>query len=192
MKKTVVKSDLSDKGPKIAPLRAFLYLVFTAALIALDRLTKYWVLGHETLRSGESVEIIPGFFSFTYTFNTGAAWSFLAEHAWGIYVLTGISAVAAVVFLIFLIRRSGWPFLLPFSLSLVLAGTVGNLIDRVFLQGVVDFLDFYVGNRHFPTFNIADSCIVTGIILLAIVLIFLEPKYRARFAAEQKHKVRPI
>lgn len=192
MKKTVVRTEEEIRGPKPAPLRAVLFIIFTAALVALDRWSKYWVLAHDGLQNGESIEIIPGFFYFTYTFNKGAAWSFLADKSWGIYVLTGISAIAAVLFLIFLIKRSGWPFLMPFSLSLILAGTVGNLIDRFFLQGVVDFLDFHFGSRHFPTFNVADSLIVVGIILLIIMLIFVEPKFMKRWTIEQKHKVRPI
>ncbi len=192
MKKTVIKTETEVKGPAIRPLRAFLFIVFAAALVALDRMSKYWVLAHDGLRSGESIEIIPGFFNLSYTFNTGAAWSLLADKSWGIYVLTAISAVAAIAFLILLIRRSGWPFIIPFTISLILAGTVGNLIDRLFLHGVVDFLDFYYGSRHFPTFNLADSLIVVGIILLLLLMIFYEPKFKERYAVEQKHKVRPI
>lgn len=192
MKKTVVKEEKTLKGPRIAPLRAIMFLVFAAALVAGDQLAKSWVLSNETLRNGGTIPLIPGLFDLAYTFNTGAAWSILAEHSWGIYVLTGISAAAALLFFVFLIKRSGWPFAMPFSLTLVFAGTVGNLIDRVYLQGVVDFFDFHYGDWHFPTFNIADSLIVVGIILLLIYLLFFEVKFRERFEQEQKIKVRPL
>lgn len=192
MKKTVIKEDVVIREPKPSPVRAILFLIFAAALTACDQWIKLLVLADEGLKNGQKYEVIPGFFNIAYTYNTGAAWSFLADKPWGIHVLTAISAVASLIFIFFVIKKSGWPFFLPFSLSLILAGTAGNLIDRFYLQGVVDYLDFVFGSWHFPTFNLADSLIVIGVIFLAIYLLFFEHKHKSRFEIEQKHKVRPL
>lgn len=192
MKKNATKQEITSKGPRIAPLRSFIFILLAAGLVALDQLTKTRVLANETLMAGGEIALIPNLFSLRYTFNTGAAWSILADQTWGIYLLSGISAVASLVFLFLLIKRSGWPVFLPLSLTMVLAGAAGNLIDRFYLGGVVDFFDFFYGDWHFPTFNVADSLITVGVIFLIIYLIFFEEKHRERFLKEQKNKIRPL
>ncbi len=193
MKKNATGAPQLKKVPPIKLFRFLVYLLIAAALVAADQLTKNWVLGNSTLMTpGGEIVVIPNFFSLRYTFNTGAAFSFLAGQAWGISVLTMISAVAAVLFLVILLLKSGWPTLLPTSLLMILAGTVGNGIDRYAMGGVVDFFDFYYGNWHFPTFNIADSLIVVGVILLLIYLFFFEEKDRKCFEKQAKNAVRPL
>ncbi len=193
MKKNAQAAQVGKQVPTIKPFRFIIYLLLAAALVALDQLSKNWVLGNPVLMApGGEIQVIPNFFSLRYTFNTGAAFSFLAQQAWGISVLTLISAVAAVVFLVLLLVKSGWPPLLPVSLLMILAGTVGNGIDRYTMGGVVDFLDFYYQNWHFPTFNLADSLITVGVVLLLIYLFFREEKDRKRFAREAKNQVRPL
>ncbi len=192
MKKNNSRPAHERTEPPMKPFRFIIYIILAGILVAADQLSKAWVLTNETLQNRGEIPIIPNFFSFRYTFNTGAAFSFLADRPWGIDLLTILSGVAAVVFFIILLRKSGWPPLLPVSLMMVFAGTIGNGIDRFQMGGVVDFLDFYYQSWHFPTFNIADSLIVVGVILLLIYVFFLEDRHRKRYQLQQKLKVRPI
>ena len=139
-------------------------LIISFAIALLDQITKYQVRLHFGL--GESAAVIPGFFSLTYVRNTGAAWGmFGGFNAW----LTLLSVVMLIVIVLF--RRSflndTWAH--RCALGLMIGGIVGNLVDRVRLFYVVDFLDFYWRNYpHFPAFNIADSAICCGVFLYMI------------------------
>jgi signal peptidase II len=96
------------------------------------------------------------------TYNKGAAFSFLAaESGWQRYLFTAI-AVAAVVFIIYLLKRHPGQRLFSGALALILGGAIGNLIDRVLYGHVIDFLDFHANNWHWPAFNVADSAICVG------------------------------
>ncbi len=133
-------------------------LCIALAVTLSDQITKVLIRGNFALH--ESLPIIPGFFDLRYIQNTGAAWGmFAGGHLW----LALLSVVMLVVILVF--RRS---FLTDslidrVCLGLIVGGIVGNLIDRVRLQYVVDFLDFYLGPHHFPAFNVADSAICVGV-----------------------------
>jgi signal peptidase II len=138
-------------------------LLLTIVIVVLDQITKYLV----TLKFhlGDSMALIPGFFSLTYVRNFGAAWGMLG--GWN-GVLVALSAVVLVLLIVF--RRS---FLTDslihrLSLGLMLGGITGNLFDRIRLQYVVDFLDFYWKIHHFPAFNVADSAICVGVGLYMI------------------------
>ena len=122
---------------------------------------------------GSVVTVIPGFFSFAYAENKGAAWSILSNATW---LLTIISFFASVGLIIFLFRTKNKDRFMRMSVTLILAGAVGNLNDRLFLGYVRDMLRFDFIN--FPIFNIADSAMVIGVILLIIYVIFIykEPK----------------
>lgn len=146
-----------------------LWFLISALLILIDQLTKLWVLASPVLMNGGRITIIDGFFHIIYTLNRGAALSFLADRSWGIYVLTAISFLVGITVAVLLWRQRSGMKLFAMTLSLILAGTVGNLIDRVRLGGVVDFLDFQFGSWHFPTFNVADSCLTIGAFLLIIL-----------------------
>lgn len=127
--------------------------------IVLDQLTKIFTTGF-------SVGIIPNFLSFIYTQNTGVAFSFLSGKSW---IFIPISLVAAIALIAFFLLAKKKSFLLTIGLSLVVAGAIGNLIDRIFLGFVRDFISFH----FFPAiFNFADVCITIGTILLAIYLVF--------------------
>ena len=192
MKKKSNNNQTKIRGPKISPGTSIAFFLLTLVLIGVDQWSKLWVIQDSLLQDGASHVLIDGFLNFRYTFNTGAAWSFLADKSWGIYFLTGISVLASVVFLIFLIRTSGWPKFLPFTFSLLLAGTVGNLIDRIRLGGVIDFVDVVFGDWHFPTFNVADSLIVVGMIFLLVYILFFEDKHRNTFMTDERYRVRRI
>ena len=137
-----------------------------AALVAvLDQLTKYWVsagFGYGEARA------ITGFFNLVLTHNSGAAFSFLASAAgWQRGFFIGIALIAIVVISVLLARHSGEK-LFCLSLALILGGAVGNVIDRIAFGYVVDFLDFHLAGWHWPAFNLADSAITVGAVLLLV------------------------
>jgi len=136
-------------------------------LVLIDQLTKIAV--RSFIGKRESIEIIENFFYLVNRVNTGAAWSFLADKSWGIYFLSSISFIASI-FILFLIFKTRI-VKLKIPLVLICAGSIGNLIDRVLYKGVTDFLDFHFGSYVFPTFNVADSLIVCGSILFALVVL---------------------
>ena len=137
-----------------------LYAVLVVALVALDQLVKYLVV--QNIPLGEYVPFLPHILDLTYVQNTGAAFSLFSEHTW---LLTLISLVMSVLLLMALVRGF---FRHPFgriSLALLLAGAVGNLIDRAFQGYVVDM--FHVLFMEFAVFNVADICVVVGRALYA-------------------------
>jgi len=150
-----------------------LWYVLIATLVMLfDQFTKYWV--SMKLREGDEIEIIRGFFKFSYTENPGIAFGMLnnGNVKW---LLVAIS-VAAIMVVVYYMRRT--PIsntLLLWSLALLAAGICGNLIDRVRLGRVIDFILLYYRDYQWPVFNIADTAITIGAALMAIEL-FLAPQ----------------
>lgn len=145
------------------------YLIVIAGFIfLLDRLTKWLVIAKIPLY--RDVEVIPGFFQLTHLENTGAAFSLFADvpGPWPGRLLMLFSLVALVVIAYFLWKLGDSISLLTLSLALFLGGTVGNLWDRMLQGRVTDFLDFYLGSHHWPPFNVADSAIVVGAVMLAL------------------------
>ncbi len=152
-----------------------LCIAFSIALS--DQITKFLVLSGFELH--ESVTIIPGLFDLRYIRNTGAAWGiFAGGHLW----LALLSVVMLGVIVVF--RRSFLTnsLLDRICLGLIIGGIVGNLVDRVRLQYVVDFLDFYWRTHHFPAFNIADSAICVGVGLYIISQVLTARRHSAEVA----------
>ena len=143
----------------------FLYVVFVLLMIYADRLTKW--LATVNLKNGAGVSIIPRVLELTYTENTGAAWGMLKNHRWVFLVVSTAAIICLICFLAVNIRKCGK--LMTFSLCLIIAGGIGNMIDRVLLGYVVDFI--YVSAIDFPVFNFADICITVGAGLLLLWLI---------------------
>jgi signal peptidase II len=140
-----------------------IYIIGILLLIGLDQLVKHWVVS--TLALGQSSSVVPGVLSITRINNTGAAWSILSGHQL-VFVL--IAIVAAILIGYFLVRY--WPNLwYRFGLSLLLAGTIGNVIDRIVNNHVVDMfqLDFI----NFPIFNCADMYLTVGILIIGFAII---------------------
>ena len=138
------------------------------AVIAVDQATKLWIMGSFALH--ESRMIIPDLFNLTYLTNNGAAFSILAgQPALWRQIFFVCAACAALVFIWVAQRsfgrRSG---LYSVALALIAGGAIGNLIDRIRLGFVVDFLDVYIGRYHWPAFNIADSAITIGVALFIV------------------------
>jgi signal peptidase II len=145
-------------------------IIIIILLAAADQLIKAVV--KTNLSFTDSIPVIDGFFHLVNRQNPGAAWSFLANKEWGIYFLIAVSATVTVVML-FMIWRSR-RVKLQVCLTLICAGSLGNLIDRIRDRAVTDYLDFHFGNYIFPTFNLADMLVVCGTILLGL-LIFIDP-----------------
>jgi signal peptidase II len=121
------------------------------------------------------VHVVPNFFTITYILNKGAAFSFLAQSAFRLPVLIFISLLAITVILVFFRKLRPDQKFTAFCLSLIFAGALGNLIDRVRLGELVDFLFVHWHNHYWPAFNVADSAICVGVFLLAVDM-FLEEK----------------
>lgn len=150
------------------------YLVPLASLgvlIPLDQITKYWV--DASMRLHESIPVIAGFFNITHVRNPGAAFGLLADMSPQFRAIFFVAVTLAAVIMIFycIWKSKQEESLLVISLSLILAGAVGNLIDRVRLGEVIDFFDVYVGNYHWPAFNIADAAISVGAVILFFELL---------------------
>lgn len=144
-------------------MRKLLYVLIIASLvISLDQITKYLVMSF--ISNNDSVEIFP-FLHIVNIQNTGAAFGMFKDLHNNVFI--GISVVA-VIFIIWLIVKGAYS---QIGLSLLLGGAIGNLIDRVRLEKVVDFIDISVGKFSWPAFNVADSCLTIGIALILLVLI---------------------
>lgn len=147
--------------------KALVWLWLSAGLIGLDQLSKWLVLTH--LVYLQPVVVVEGFWNWTLVHNTGAAFSFLAQAGgWQRWFFAGLAGLVSVVLSVWLARtpRRDWRTALPFAL--VIAGGLGNLIDRLRFGYVIDFIDWYWRDWHWPAFNIADSCIVLGAVLLVL------------------------
>jgi len=144
-------------------------------VIGLDQISKIYVSSVMPLHA--SYPVIDGFFNITYVRNPGAAFGFLANAtpAFRSLFLIIVSAAAIAMILYFLAKNRGGGMLLILSLSLILGGAAGNLLDRIRYGNVVDFLDFYIKSAHWPAFNIADSAISVGAVLL-VVEIFIKKR----------------
>jgi signal peptidase II len=150
-------------APGVATSR---WLGLAAFVIVLDQLSKLAISSH--FFYGESKSVITGFFNLVLAHNTGAAFSFLNDAGgWQRWMFTAI-AVAASIWIVRLLRQHAQQTLFCLALALVLGGALGNLVDRVAYGYVVDFLDFYWANYHFPAFNVADSAISVGAALLLL------------------------
>ena len=141
------------------------WLFLALLVVGADQLTKYLIT--QWLSYGQSWSVTH-YFDLVLVYNPGAAFSFLADHSgwqrWFFIVLT--SAVS--VWLIVLMQRHVHQIVLPLGLALILGGAIGNLIDRVMLGAVVDFLYFHLGSHGFPAFNVADSAITSGVVLMLV------------------------
>jgi signal peptidase II len=145
--------------------------LITGIILGLDQASK--ILVDKVMAIHQSIEIIPNFVSLTYLRNTGAAFGFLAgaRSPWRIVFFAAISSVA-IGCIFYLIRglRPQQKWILV-SLSLILGGAAGNLIDRLRLGEVIDFIDLHWYHTHWPAFNVADSAISTGVVLLFIQML---------------------
>ncbi len=160
-----------------------LWILIIAASVILDQVTKLIVVN--TMDYGQSVVLIKNIFSFQYIHNYGAAWGMFSDNRWVFMVVTSLALIAMPVILY---RYRKLHFLFGLSLSLFIGGAIGNMIDRIFLGYVVDFLQFTF--IDFPIFNVADICVVFGAIIMMIYVIFFDKelfvdKKKTQKAAEE-------
>lgn len=140
------------------------WLWITIAIFAMDRITKSLALHYLTVYEPYPVM---RFFNFTLVFNKGAAFSFLhSASGWQMWFFGILSIVVSVGILIWLKRLSYQQRWLSISLTLILGGALGNLFDRIYYGHVIDFIDWYVSYYHWPVFNIADSAVCVGAVML--------------------------
>ncbi len=142
------------------------WLWLSGLVVALDQITKLAVV--KAMNLYESIPVAP-FFNLTYVHNTGAAFSFLSDAGgWQRWLFAILAASISVVLVIWLAKLKKHETLLAASLALILGGAFGNLIDRIAYGYVIDFLDVYYQSWHWPAFNIADSAITLGVILMLL------------------------
>lgn len=150
------------------------YLAISGGVFMIDQTTKAWAA--RSLRFDGDRSVIPGFLNFAYAQNTGVAFSMLDDHGdsgrWGLSV---VAIVAATLVMYFFWRTPRTDDRVLGSLALLLAGIIGNVVDRLRLGFVIDFIDVQFGNWHYPTFNVADAAICVGAGLLLIDM-FLSKK----------------
>ena len=142
-----------------------MYIGMFIIILAMDMATKYWAYNY--LREVGSLPVIENIFHLTYVENRGAAFGILQDQRWVFIVVT----IVTLIFIFWYIRQMEPEIrLLRIGLNLIVAGAVGNLIDRIYLGFVIDFIDF----RIWPVWNIADMAIVIGTILTIVIIIFYE------------------
>jgi signal peptidase II len=152
--------SMQASGASLAP-----WLGISLIVILFDQLTKIAVT---KVFAYATPHVVTPFFNFLLIFNRGAAFSFLSSASgWQRWAFTVLGVVAACV-IVYLLKRHGNQRLFCTALSLIMGGALGNVIDRLVHGRVIDFLDFHVGNWHWPAFNLADSAIVIGAMLLVL------------------------
>jgi len=141
------------------------WLGISLIVLLLDQLTKITIV--KLFHYGESMSIT-SFFNLVLVYNKGAAFSFLAaESGWQRHLFTVIG-IGAALYIIYLLKKHAGQRMFCCALALILGGAVGNVIDRVVYGHVIDFLDLFLGNWHWPAFNVADSAICTGAVLFVL------------------------
>lgn len=168
--------------------RTWVFGATLVALIALDQITKYFVEAHVGFR--DEIELIPGFLSIIHARNPGAAFSMLRDYEHRIWVFVGFNLIATGIVLDLWRRLPRDDAFHSFTLGMILSGALGNLVDRIFKDGIVtDFIRVYtdapalrdwllarVHTAEWPTFNVADSALVVGVGLFLVHYLFLEDR----------------
>lgn len=145
------------------------WLWLSLGVVLLDQLSKQLV--ESSLMVYETIPVLP-FFNLTLAYNEGAAFSFLSDQGgWQRWFFALVAAVVVVVLVAWLARLRD-ERVLAVSLSLVIGGAVGNLLDRLFIGHVIDFLDFFYQSYHWPAFNVADMAITLGVVLMFVDALF--------------------
>ncbi len=147
-------------------------LIIAGSIIALDQITK--VIISKTLALHNSIPIIPGFFNFTYVLNPGGAFGFMANQSTTVRALIFlfVSSLAICFILYFYINTPETHIFLSVGFALIFGGAIGNMIDRIRLGKVIDFLDFYMLKTHWPAFNVADCAISIGMAIFIFHIVF--------------------
>jgi signal peptidase II len=158
--------DMKLAPSQLRTANALIWLWLSLLVVLLDQLTKAWATAH--LEFNQPVTVLP-FFDLRLLHNTGAAWSLLATAGgWQRWFLSGLAILVSGILVIWLSRIKPQQLWLACALALVLGGALGNVVDRIMYGYVVDFIDIYYQQWHWPAFNIADSAISVGAVMLLI------------------------
>ncbi|MCE5099275.1 signal peptidase II [Staphylococcus cohnii] len=141
-------------------------IFITIVILILDQITKFIIT--KTMQIGDSFEVIPNFLSITSHRNNGAAWGILSGKMAFFYIIT---VIILIILIVFFIKEAKHNVLMQIAISLLFAGALGNFIDRVLNGEVVDFVDTYIFSYNFPIFNVADSSLTIGVVLVIIALL---------------------
>ncbi len=142
-----------------------LWLGLAAVVVLLDQLSK--ITMSRLLAYGES-EVITGYFNLVMVYNPGAAFSFLSNQGgWQRWFFSALAAGVSI-FIVWMLKKNAQQRMFCWSLSLILGGAIGNLIDRIAYGHVIDFLDFHIGGWHWPAFNVADGALTIGAALFVL------------------------
>lgn len=144
------------------------YFLIIGIIIFLDQISKFVIKTNFNIY--DNIKIFKGFFQLFYAPNSGAIWGIFHNQSNTIIpkIITIISVIAVLILIFFFLKVKSNHKLELTSLSFIIGGAIGNIIDRIYQGFVVDFLDFYIKDYHWPTFNIADSFITIGVVILAI------------------------
>jgi signal peptidase II len=153
-----------------------IFILGAAVVVALDQITKAAIVSKFFIH--ESYAVFDGFFNIVYVMNPGAAFGFLANTSatFRYFFFIGITAAVILLIIYYIAKSKSQNMLIVISLTLIFAGAVGNLIDRIRFGAVVDFLDFYIRTWHWPAFNVADSSISLGAVLMILEMIIQRKK----------------
>jgi signal peptidase II len=163
---SALKRDNKKSPWQPSHANALIWVWLSLLVVVLDQVTKMWVSA--TLELHQSIGVLP-FFDLRLVHNEGAAWSLLADASgWQRWFLSGLAILISAVIVVWLSRLERQQRWLACALALILGGALGNVIDRVMYGYVIDFIDIYYQHRHWPVFNIADSAISVGAIMLLI------------------------
>lgn len=147
-----------------------IFAFITISGIIADQVTKIYI--DKSMKLFDSIAVIPNLFSITYLRNKGAAFSFLSNASWRLPFFIGISMVALIAIILFYRKIEESQKLPQIGLSMIFSGAIGNLIDRVRMGEVIDFLDVYWKSHHWPAFNVADSLICVGVGFMLLDTLF--------------------
>ena len=156
---------MPKKNTAILPPGSSLFFLVTLAAFVADRLTKMWAIG---ALGEQGMQLFPGF-SLHLVFNTGISFSLFSSDAgsshWALTLIVACIVAALIIIWRFATNHSPMAHV---AYGAIVGGAIGNFYDRIYFRGVIDFIDWYIGSWHWPTFNVADACIVVGFILLLI------------------------
>jgi signal peptidase II len=164
------------RGGEVGMRRWTLFAAIAAAGLAVDQASKLYI--ERAMSLYQSIPVIDGLFNIFYIRNKGAAFSFLANATWRLPFFVAVSTVASLVILVAFAKLRDDQKLAQLSLAMIFSGAVGNLIDRLRLGEVIDFLDVYWKSHHWPAFNVADSLICVGVALLALDMLAEERRQK--------------
>jgi len=152
--------------------RYTLFAVLTIVGVLIDQATKFYI--DRSMQLFDSIPVVTDFFNITYVRNRGAAFSFLSNASWRLPFFIGVSLVAAIAIIVAFHKLRDDQKLAQTSLAMIFSGAIGNLVDRLRLGEVIDFLDVHWYRHHWPAFNVADSLICVGVFLLAVDMLLDE------------------